>query len=150
LYPDLSGRTALQRLFSTFPDGRPGSALLLMRIAAAGITFAQGLSYLSHDGNQNFGALFTCLALAVCGFCLLIGFLTPVVSVSVAGACLATVLSWLPQPTVNLFDSDLVCLEMIVLAASIALLGPGAFSLDARLFGRHEVVIPPASRLSKS
>jgi len=30
----------------------------------------------------------------------------------------------------------------VILAAAIALLGPGAFSLDARLFGRREIVIP--------
>lgn len=34
---------------------------------------------------------------------------------------------------------------VIILAAAIALLGPGAFSLDARLFGRREIVIPNIS-----
>jgi len=32
---------------------------------------------------------------------------------------------------------------MIVTAVAIALLGPGAFSLDGRLFGRREIVIRP-------
>ena len=31
---------------------------------------------------------------------------------------------------------------VIILAAAIALLGPGAFSVDARLFGRREILIP--------
>jgi hypothetical protein len=30
-----------------------------------------------------------------------------------------------------------------VIAVALCLLGPGAFSLDARWFGRREVVIPP-------
>ena len=32
--------------------------------------------------------------------------------------------------------------QMIIGTVSIALLGPGAFSLDARLFGRREIIIP--------
>jgi hypothetical protein len=31
------------------------------------------------------------------------------------------------------------------MAAATALLGPGAYSLDARLFGRREIIIPQAS-----
>ena len=40
------------------------------------------------------------------------------------------------QPTVTALT------QMIVGTVSVALLGPGAFSLDARLFGRREIVIP--------
>jgi hypothetical protein len=29
---------------------------------------------------------------------------------------------------------------------AVVFLGPGAFSLDARLFGRREIIIPPVSR----
>ena len=144
------GRNPLQRLFSTFPGGRPGAALLLMRVAVGAMASAQGVLYLSRGGNQTFGALFTCLALAGCSACLLIGFFTPVVSISVAILSFAIALSWLPQPAVNLFDNKLASIEIIVMGASIALLGPGAFSLDARLFGRHEIVIPPASRTPRS
>jgi hypothetical protein len=32
------------------------------------------------------------------------------------------------------------------MAVAVALMGPGAFSLDARLFGRREIVIPPLHR----
>jgi hypothetical protein len=32
------------------------------------------------------------------------------------------------------------------MAVAVALLGPGAFAVDARLFGRREVVIPRPSR----
>jgi hypothetical protein len=33
-----------------------------------------------------------------------------------------------------------------VMSIAITLLGPGAFSLDAHLFGRREIIIPGASR----
>jgi hypothetical protein len=32
--------------------------------------------------------------------------------------------------------------QTIIVALSIALLGPGAISLDSRLFGRREIIIP--------
>jgi len=45
-----------------------------------------------------------------------------------------------------LHDVRLMACGMIVAAVALALLGPGAFSLDGRLFGRREIVIPPATR----
>ena len=44
------------------------------------------------------------------------------------------------------FGSWLALAFFIVMATAIVLLGPGAFSLDARLFGRREIVIPLAAR----
>lgn len=61
---------------------------------------------------------------------LLLGFLTPVVAVVTGLIALAVAFS-------N-FDH----VELVVLSGVIALLGPGAFSIDARLFGRREVFIP--------
>jgi len=43
-------------------------------------------------------------------------------------------------------ESKLALLPIIAIAGAIALLGPGAFSIDARLFGWKEIVIPPACR----
>jgi len=37
--------------------------------------------------------------------------------------------------------SNSVAVVMTILAVAIALLGPGAFSVDARLFGRREILI---------
>ena len=64
--------------------------------------------------------------------CLLLGFLTPVVAVLLGLASLT-----LP------FNLDIVVLSIV-----IALMGPGAFSIDARMFGRREILI--ATRSPKS
>jgi uncharacterized membrane protein YphA (DoxX/SURF4 family) len=109
----------------------------------------QGAFYLVHGSTWTLGGLFSCFLLAVGGTCLLIGFLTPCGSVLTGIAILGSAISLLPAPAGNLFEGRLVSFETIVLATAIALLGPGAFSVDARLFGRREIVIPASSRRAK-
>jgi uncharacterized membrane protein YphA (DoxX/SURF4 family) len=140
---------ALQRLFSTFPDSWPGVALLLLRAIVGLTAIVQGFLYLSRGGRSSAGGLLFGALLAISGVCLMIGFLTPIASIVAGIGCVASNISWLPAPVTTLFDGRLVSLEMVVMAVSIALLGPGAFALDARLFGRREIVIPPAPREPK-
>ena len=84
------------------------------------------------------------LLLLLTGACLLIGFLTPILSPLAALECLGIVFSWFPLPISSWFGSTLAIAQMIAICVAIAFLGPGAFSLDARLFGWREIVIPPA------
>jgi uncharacterized membrane protein YphA (DoxX/SURF4 family) len=121
-----------------------------MRVVVGATAIAQGILYLSDIENRTLQVDLVCLTLTGCGAFLVIGFLTPAVSVLVAIASLGDALSLFPVLAGNLFGGKLASVEMIVMAAAIALLGPGAFSLDSRLFGRHEIVIPPSSRAPKS
>jgi hypothetical protein len=75
------------------------------------------------------GWLMTLVVLTSAGF-LLLGFVTPVVATIIGVISLALVLS------------KHAGLEMVVLTFAIALLGPGAYSIDARMFGRRKVFIP--------
>jgi uncharacterized membrane protein YphA (DoxX/SURF4 family) len=84
------------------------------------------------------------------GALLLLGFLTKATCVLVILGSLGIALSWFPASPLNFFDTKLSLLFVIIMAAAIILLGPGAFSLDARLFGRREIIIPYASRSPKS
>ena len=47
------------------------------------------------------------------------------------------------------FHSNQSAFNVIVLTTAIALLGPGAFSIDARMFGRREILIPHTQRWPK-
>jgi uncharacterized membrane protein YphA (DoxX/SURF4 family) len=81
------------------------------------------------------------------GAALVIGFLTPLASLLVALSFLGIGLAWVPVPPWGLYDDPrVVAVGIIITAVAIALLGPGAFSLDGYLFGRREIVIPPSSR----
>ncbi len=42
-----------------------------------------------------------------------------------------------------LFEVSYIVLAIVILAAAIALLGPGAFSIDARLLGHREILMQP-------
>jgi uncharacterized membrane protein YphA (DoxX/SURF4 family) len=76
------------------------------------------------------------------GAALLIGLLTPLAGVVVGLGALGIGFSFLPAPTPNLFDAKLSVVLAGIITAAIVFLGPGAFSVDARLFGRREIIIP--------
>jgi uncharacterized membrane protein YphA (DoxX/SURF4 family) len=83
--------------------------------------------------------------LLVSGADLIIGFLTPVASL-LAGLCvLAVSVSWVPAPPLASVWAVVIAWLMVVTSLGIALLGPGAFSVDGRLFGRREIEIPARS-----
>jgi uncharacterized membrane protein YphA (DoxX/SURF4 family) len=79
------------------------------------------------------------------GAALLLGCLTPLAGF-VSGLCFgAILLGLLPQHIGGLADSRSAVIRIVIISVSIMLLGPGGFSLDAYLFGRREIVFPPAS-----
>jgi len=145
-----TGRYALQRLYSTFPGGNPGIGLLLLRAAVGLTAAAQGVFYLSGPFNPSPGKWILGLVLIVSGMALTAGFFTPVAGIMLGLCFLGIAVSWFPAPTLGLHDARLLAGGMIVTAIALALLGPGAFSLDGRLFGRREIVIPPSSRPPES
>jgi len=136
----------LHTLFSAFPAGFPGVGLLLLRLVVASTLGGHGFLCLLSSDRVTLAVLLSTALLVLSGVFLVIGFLTPILSLFAAFECLAIVLSWFPFQLMTSFESKLALVPIIVIASAIALLGPGAFSLDARLFGWKEIVIPPASR----
>jgi uncharacterized membrane protein YphA (DoxX/SURF4 family) len=57
---------------------------------------------------------------------------------------------WATGSAVTLVGSGIDDLLAVMMAISLALLGPGAYSVDARLFGRREITIPRLVQRSTS
>jgi uncharacterized membrane protein YphA (DoxX/SURF4 family) len=120
----------LQRLFSTFPDGLPGTGLLLLRLVTGFVLIHHGLigssAYQLEPATREW-------VMVGAGTFLIIGLWTPMMGVLVAIIELWIAIS---RP------SDL-CIPLLLgtLGAGLAMLGPGAWSIDARLFGRKRIEI---------
>ena len=117
-----------------FPQGGPGIGLLLLRIAAAGM-FALNLTHrFNFSSNALHWLVVSLIALISLG--LLLGFLTTILTVIACAAAVANLLL-ADQPI------DVVYILRILTSAALFFLGPGAYSVDARLFGLQVTVVPP-------
>jgi putative oxidoreductase len=121
----------LQRLFSAFPNGWPGRGLLLQRLVTATFLFCFGFGQL-RDAPQ-FALFFPHLIGAGAAIFLLLGLWTPI-----CGALITVVEVWIA------FSSACSGIPILLAtsSATLAMIGPGAWSIDARLFGRKHFEIP--------
>jgi len=119
--------------------------LLLLRAAVGGTLVVLGVATFTSGGPLSRWFWAAGLLAAAGGASLVIGFLTPVAGAAAALAGIGIVLWW-PLPTRPfLLDGRLAAAMIVAMAAAVVLLGPGALSLDARLFGRREITIPERS-----
>jgi hypothetical protein len=114
-----------------FPAGIPGVALLVLRCCIAAALAETALP----SGWQR--VAFVCLLSL-----LFLGFLTPIV----CGVAVLFVMFDLSQVrNINAIEIGILLLS----TASYACIGPGAYSIDARLFGRRMLVSTDSSELGK-
>jgi putative oxidoreductase len=120
----------VRRLFSSFPNGLPGAGLLLLRLTLVGGLLADAAARL-HD--PDFSLILLAVVEALTGAALLIGLGTPIMAI------LVCVLQLGMLPGTN----GTIELHLLVTAVGLclALTGPGAWSIDAHLFGRRRVEI---------
>jgi putative oxidoreductase len=122
----------LQRLFSTFADGWPGVGLLLQRLLTGAILLDHGIMHLGQA--SQFMPITPHIIGAGAGILLLAGLWTPV-----GGALVTIVELWVVSSHAG---DPSVPLMLATLGATLAMIGPGAWSIDARLFGRKHIEPP--------
>ena len=127
----------MQRLFSSFPGGAPGIGLLLLRIAVGVALVGQGVQLLGRSagalGGVVGGGAIVGAVWIVAGLAFLTGSLTP--AAAGLGTTLVATLVFGAAPAPG-------SVLLLVTVAALGLLGPGAYSVDARLFGRREIEVP--------
>jgi uncharacterized membrane protein YphA (DoxX/SURF4 family) len=119
---------ALQRLFSTFANGLPGMGLMLQRFVISAVLMYGAVGRLHPTSVESAGPQIIDIG---AGILLLAGLWTPVVGAIISGRELWIAFSgggdpWMP-------------LVLAIFGATLAMIGPGAWSLDARLFGRRQI-----------
>jgi uncharacterized membrane protein YphA (DoxX/SURF4 family) len=117
-----------------FPQGGPGIGLLLLRIATAAM-FALNITHPFHFSSPvPYWAVVSFIVLTSVSLC--IGFLTLIFAVIACAVAVANL--FVTEQTI-----DVVYILRMLTSASLFFLGPGAYSVDAKLFGLQVTVVPP-------
>jgi hypothetical protein len=125
------GRTIMRGFSSSFPRGSAGVGLLMLRMAV-------GLQLLSESTCTGALPWWQAALVTIVGLALVLGVLTPVAGALAAAyqlLCLAHA-GW-PHAAPLLIAA--------ITAIALVLMGPGAYSADARLFGRRRLVLPASA-----
>jgi putative oxidoreductase len=126
LHPQDRGVTALQRLFSMFPNGWPGAALLLLRLVAGILMIYDGVLAL-RTGPDPPTTILQSLTIGA-GTLLILGLWTPIAGTLVILVEVCFVFLGTTQVRSNIL--------LGALGAALAVLGPGIRSIDALRYGR--------------
>ncbi len=121
----------MQRFFSTFPNAWPGAGLFVLRLMLGGVLIADAATALVPSTSWQV-MIPAAVELLTAAF-IIVGLGTPIV---------ATLVCLLQLGSLLMFDREFEPhLIRAAVSLSLALLGPGAWSIDARLFGRRRVEI---------
>ena len=114
-----------------FPGGWPGRGLLLLRLVVGLLLIYNGIGGLM-EGPLRESVVLQVIA-AIAGVSLLVGLWTPI-----AGPIVALTELWIAVRGTDHLRSTIL---LAALGIALAVLGPGAQSIDALLFGRKRLDI---------
>jgi uncharacterized membrane protein YphA (DoxX/SURF4 family) len=130
----------LRRLYSTFAGGWPGIGLLILRLVLGSVLVVRASFKLWSDPPLNL--TIASVILLAGAILLMLGLWTPIV-----GTIVALVELW---KILMLPGDKWVWLLLGTISVAVAMLGPGLWSVDARLFGWKRVEAPPRKNTSTS
>ena len=129
----------MRRLYSTFAGGWPGAGLLLMRVVVGSALVVRASLRLWSD-LPPMNVTIPAVLLMGAGILLIAGLWTPIV-----GTSIALIEIW---KILTVAGDKWVWLLLGTAAVALAMLGPGRWSIDARLFGWRRIEAPPRKTTS--
>lgn len=135
----------MKRLHSTYSSGWAGAGLLLLRVAVGMTLIMQAAGFLLELQDARLVTPVLCILALAGGASLVLGFLTPIGGALAVLSGLGITLVSPSTSNGNFFSGNPLTVDFLAMALAVALLGPGAFSLDAHLFGRRKIIIPRAT-----
>lgn len=117
-----------------FPAGMAGAALLVLRVSVAATLVAHGTAHWAFVTPFPISTGLAILAISLC-----LGLFTPYCSV--AACCVQLYLLVASSGTIQFH-----LVISILNGGVLAVLGPGSYSLDARIFGRRRLTLPARKR----
>ncbi len=126
-----SSLVTLQRLFSMFANGWPGKGLMLLRLAVS--TFLAYDALIALQGAADVSRAIPQVGAAALGILLFAGLWTPVAGVLVSLLQIYIFLAQMGDPGAHILAA--------AIALGLSLIGPGAWSVDALIFGRRRILI---------
>ena len=120
----------MQRLYSTFARGWPGVGLLCLRLITAISASPFGVAGLHPPPTLPGKVIEGAAGLLLCA-----GIGTPIAGVVLAALAICAAFSTTGDPWSQI--------QLAAMSAGLAMLGPGAWSIDSRLFGRKRLIREP-------